>query len=638
MDLNINQNKAVNYVSGPCLVLAGAGSGKTQVIIKKIVYLINECYFNPNNIFAITFTNKAANEMKNRISCYLSQKIAKKITVSTFHSLGLEIIKSELSHFSIKSNFSIFDEQDQMTVLKNIIKKNDQAFLKKIHKVISNWKNTLIDFHSAKINSKSTVEKLYAHYYELYQSYLKSHDVLDFDDLVFLPALLLKKNNFLRLKWGKRIKYLLVDEYQDTNTVQYELIKLLSRYNSNFTLVGDDDQSIYSWRGARVQNFTLLKVDYPKLYVIKLEHNYRSSRRILKVANFLIKNNFHIFKKKLFSQLEYGSFINVISLKNEEEEAKFVSQKILFHKFLHNTKYRDYAVLYRNNSQVKILEKIFVNFKIPHYIGSNSSFFSRPEIKHLLSYLKLILNLNNDMAFLKIVNLPPRGIGSITLNKLKNWSKKRKQSLFCSSCDINLKNVLTLRNFNALNNFTMLIIRLKESIYSEPKKMLSNFIFDIKYDQWLLKTVKNEKIYQKIIKNIYTLLNWISELICKYDNKVNMLFDIITQFILKNELHDKNISEDKVQLMTLHASKGLEFSYVFIIGMEEGILPHYNAIHHNVDEERRLVYVGITRAKKELFLSYSRIRFQYGTMIYTKPSRFLSELPKHDLLWYTKNI
>ncbi|XBC39232.1 MAG: UvrD-helicase domain-containing protein [Buchnera aphidicola (Nurudea shiraii)] len=639
MDLNINQNKAIHYISGPCLILAGAGSGKTQVIINKIIYLISKCNVNPNNIVSITFTNKAANEMKNRISRKLSPKISKKITISTFHMLGLKIIKSELNYFRVQSNFSIFDDKDRIAVLSSIIKKKDKIFLKAFCKIISNWKNTLVDFRNAQMRSKSTLEKLCAYYYELYESYLKSRNVLDLDDLVFLPTLLLQQNNKLRLKWGKKIKYLLVDEYQDTNTVQYELIKLLSQYHSNFTLVGDDDQSIYSWRGARLKNFSLLKLDYPELHVIKLEHNYRSSGRILKVANFLINNNYHFFKKKLFSNLEYGPIINIISAKNNEEESELISKKILLHKSLNITQYQDYAILYRNNSQVKIFEKNFINAQIPYRVISNSSFFSRPEIKVLLAYLKLILNPNNDIAFLKIINFPPRGIGNITLNRLKEWSKAKQKSLFCSSSDIILKDVLTVRSIHALKNFVTLIEKLKKNIFINPLETLNTFMFDIKYDKWLLKTVKDVKLYQLIIKNIRMLLNCISRLIYNFNNTDKSLFEIINQFILENELYDSDIiEEDKVQLMTLHASKGLEFSYVFIIGMEEGILPHYTSISDNIDEERRLTYVGITRAKKELCLSYSRVRTQYGTVTNTKPSRFLLELPQGDVLWYTKDI
>ncbi|XBC42810.1 MAG: 3'-5' exonuclease [Buchnera aphidicola (Kaburagia rhusicola ensigallis)] len=635
MDLNINQNKAVHYISGPCLILAGAGSGKTQVIIKKIIHLVDKCHFNPKNIFAITFTNKAANEMKNRITNQLASHVVKQLTVSTFHALGLNIIKCERNYLNIQSNFSIFDEQDQISVLKNITKKKDKTFLKTVRFAISSWKNKLMDSYNAKINAQSDLEKDYASYYELYELYLKSCNTLDFDDLLFLPTLLLKSKTFLQQKWEKKIQYLLVDEYQDTNSIQYELIKLLNINCPNFTLVGDDDQSIYSWRGARVHNFLLLKTDYPKLRIIKLEHNYRSSGRILKIANYLIKKNPHIFEKKLFSNLEYGSIVNIISAKNEEEEAKLVLRRILAHKYLNTNKYQDYAILYRNNYQVKIFEKTLINFKIPYNIVTSSSFFSRPEIKDLLAYLKLILNPNDDIAFLKIINKPPRGIGIITLNKLKEWSKKRKQSLFYSSSDFGLQFILTPRSFDALQKFLFLIKTLTEDIYTQPIVMLNNLVSNIEYDTWLFKTVKSLKLYEISIKNMHMLLNWMVELIKKHKNpdKSHALSEILTQFILHNELEDKNRNGDKVQLMTLHASKGLEFAYVFIVGMEEGVLPHKSSVSNNIDEERRLMYVGITRAKKELFLSYSETRYQYGETIYTSPSRFLLELPKNDVFW-----
>ncbi|XBC45130.1 MAG: UvrD-helicase domain-containing protein [Buchnera aphidicola (Schlechtendalia chinensis)] len=637
MNLNVNQKKAIHYVSGPCLILAGAGSGKTQVIIKKIIYLISQCHLNPNSIFAITFTNKAAKEMRNRISDKLSHNITKMITISTFHSLGLRIVKSELNALNICSNFSIFDEQDQITVLKDITKKNDRTFLKKVRIMISNWKNKLINSYNAKIRAKSIIEKKYCRYYELYEIYLKSCNILDFDDLIFLPTLLLKNNELLREKWQNKIKYLLVDEYQDTNFIQYELIKLLSKSNKNFTLVGDDDQSIYSWRGARLNNFSLLKLDYPELKIIKLEHNYRSSGRILKAANFLIENNPHFLQKKLFSNLEYGPIINIIPARNEEEEAILVSKKILNHKLINSSNYRDYSVLYRSNYQVKVFEKVLINFKIPYYVVTRSSFFSRPEIRDLLAYLKLMLNSNDDIAFLKIINRPSRGIGEKTLKKIKSWSIYKKISLFDASNSNELKSFLSSRSFNALQNFIILIKELKENIFIKPIMVLDNLISTIKYESWLLKNLKNFKLYKISLNNMYSLLNWISELIQSNKNKSNTLSDIIYQFILHNELEEENPEDDKLQLMTLHASKGLEFPYVFMIGMEEGILPHYSSLN-NIDEERRLTYVGITRAKKELFFSYSKIRCQYGEVIYTVPSRFLLELPKNDLLWKKNNV
>ncbi|XBC44367.1 MAG: UvrD-helicase domain-containing protein [Buchnera aphidicola (Schlechtendalia peitan)] len=637
MHLNINQKQAIYCISGPCLVLAGAGSGKTQVIVKKIIYLINECKFHPSDIFAITFTNKAAKEMKNRVSNQLSCDVLHKVTISTFHSLGLEIIKSEINSLNIKSNFSIFDEQDQMAVLKNITKKNDKIFLKKVRIMISSWKNKLLDSYDVRIKSNSILEQKYCYYYQLYESYLKSCNTLDFDDLIFLPTLLLKKNKILRKKWGNKIKYLLVDEYQDTNSVQYELIKLLNEYNPNFTLVGDDDQSIYSWRGVKSNIFSLLKSDYPKLNIIKLEHNYRSSGRILKIANFLIQNNPHFLDKKLFSNLAYGPIANIMSAKNEEDEAILISQTILKHKSTYVTQYKDYSILYRSNYQAKVFEKIFMNFDIPYQIIARSSFFSRPEIKDVLAYLKLIFNSNDDIAFLKIINKPPRGIGKITLNKLKEWSKRRNTSLFKSTDDIGLKFFLTSRSFDALRKFFILIQSLKKDMYVQPMKTLCNLISSIGYKKWLLNTIDNLQVYTMSVKNIHMLLNWIVELINSNKENSNILSDIIYQFILKNELEDQKKHVDGVQLMTLHASKGLEFSYVFMIGMEEGILPHYNSIN-NIDEERRLTYVGITRAKKELFFSYSKTRFQYGTIISTTPSRFLLELPSNDVFWNRVDI
>ncbi|HMI77093.1 MAG TPA: DNA helicase Rep [Buchnera sp. (in: enterobacteria)] len=643
MYLNINQTEAVNSIKGPCLILAGAGSGKTKVIISKIIYLINNCGYQSNHIAALTFTNKAAQEMKNRISEQICTTESKKIIISTFHALGMKIIRSELKTLGMKSNFSLFDEQDQIMLLKEIslkyLKENKNS-LKTLLSFISNWKSKLLTPMQVLKLVKSKLERIFADCYKKYDNYLRTCNILDFDDLIFLPTLLFKNNLSARIRWQKKIRYLLVDEYQDTNEIQYELIKLLSNSDNNFTLVGDDDQSIYSWRGARPQNILLLKEDYPTLQVIKMEHNYRSSQRILKAANFLIANNPHIFKKNLFSELDYGSKIKVSITENEEHEAKKVVKKIISHHRIHHTTYNDYAILYRSNYQCRILEKILLHNHIPYHISSSFSLLSRPEIKHLISYLRFVVNPNDNNAFLKIINLPSRQIGSVTLNKLTTWAKKNKKSFFDASIDIELKKILTVRSINNLEKFIFWIQSIINLVELTPYDVLDNIVKDIKYEKWIYKNTIDPNIRTCKINNISIFSKWIKDMLKgnQTDTPLN-LSQIITKFTLRDVIDNTvdNHDIDKVQLMTLHASKGLEFPVVFIIGMEEGILPHYSAIADNVDEERRLAYVGITRAKKELFFSYCKKRYQYGETLYPQPSRFLFELPQNDLIW-TENI
>ncbi|CAL4044105.1 DNA helicase Rep [Buchnera aphidicola] len=643
MSLNFSQNQAIRFTQGPCLILAGAGSGKTKVIINKIIYLIDKCGYKTNDIAAVTFTNKAAQEMKHRISKYISTKELNKIIISTFHALGMKIIRSELNILGIKSNFSLFDEYDQMIILKEIsVKKlkNDKFLLKKLFLFISNCKNKLLDSKQVLKIAKSNLEKTFAECYKKYENYLKSCNILDFDDLIFLPTLLLKKNKSVRLRWQKKIRYLLVDEYQDTNEIQYELIKLLNNHNSNFTLVGDDDQSIYSWRGARPQNILCLKEDFPTLQIIKMEHNYRSSKRILKAANILISNNPHILKKNLFSELENGSKIKILITENEEEEAKKVIKKIVFHRLSNHTGYKDYAILYRSNYQSRILEKILIQNKVPYHISSDNSFLSRPEIKNLIAYLRFIINPDDDITFLRIINTPPRKIGLITIKKLSLFAKQKNKSLFNSSFDVEIKKFLTKNTLKNLQNFTIWIKDLINMIEKDSFFILDKIIIDIKYKEWLKNSSTDLKIINCKIKNVDTLIKWIKQMLI--GNKIEKPLDlskVIEKFALRDIIDNKDNDThiDKIKLMTLHGSKGLEFPFVFIIGMEEGILPHHSTINDNVEEERRLAYVGITRAKKELFFSYCEKRYQYGTVLYPQPSRFLFELPEKDILWEKRN-
>lgn len=640
MRLNPSQQQAVEFVTGPCLVLAGAGSGKTRVITNKIAHLIHQCGYQAKHIAAVTFTNKAAREMKERVAQTMGRKESRGLMISTFHTLGLEVIKREYAALGMKSNFSLFDDQDQLALLKELTEKwleNDKTLVAQLISTISNWKNDLVDPQRAMGLARSERDKLFAHCYGLYHDHMKACNVLDFDDLILLPTLLLQRNEEVRERWQNRIRYLLVDEYQDTNTSQYELVKLLVGNRARFTVVGDDDQSIYSWRGARPQNLVLLQEDFPALQVIKLEQNYRSSERILKAANILIANNPHVFEKRLFSELGYGEELKVVTANNEDHEAERVVGELIAHHFVKKTNYGDYAILYRGNHQSRLFEKMLMQNRIPYKISGGTSFFSRPEIKDLLAYLRVLTNQDDDSAFLRIVNTPKREIGPATLQKLGEWANQRNKSLFRASFDLGLGQYLTGRGLESLQRFTHWLEGIIQMVEREPVAAVRDLIRGVDYESWLFETSPSPKAAEMRMKNVNTLFGWMTEMLEGNDLDEPMtLTQVVTRFTLRDMMERGESDEelDQVQLMTLHASKGLEFPYVFLVGMEEGLLPHQSSIDEdNVDEERRLAYVGITRAQKELIFTLCRERRQYGELVRPEPSRFLLELPQDDLAW-----
>ena len=641
MKLNPQQQQAVEYVSGPCLVLAGAGSGKTRVIINKIAHLIGKCGYLPKQIAAVTFTNKAAREMKERVAQSIGKESSKGLIVSTFHTLGFDIIKREYKHLGFKANMTLFDEHDQMALLKELtadLLQEDKELLRTLINRISNWKNDLCSPQQAMALACDKQEQTFAHCYDRYNKQLRAYNALDFDDLIMLPTLLFKQNEEVRSKWQEKIRYLLVDEYQDTNTSQYELIKLLVGERARFTVVGDDDQSIYSWRGARPQNMVRLRDDFPALRVIKLEQNYRSSQRILHCANILIDNNDHVFDKKLFSNLGEGEKLQIIEAKNEEHEAERVVGELIAHRFIAKTHYRDYAILYRGNHQSRLLEKILMQNRIPYKISGGTSFFSRAEIKDMMAYLRLVVNQDDDAAFLRIVNTPKREIGTATLEKLGSLAQEKHVSLFEAIFDFELIQRVTPKAYDALQKFARWIVELNDEIQrSEPERAVRSMLASLHYEEYLYEYATSPKAAEMQSKNVATLFDWVADML-KGDefNEPMNLNQIVTRLTLRDMLErgEEEDDSDQVQLMTLHASKGLEFPHVFLIGMEEGILPHQTSIDEdNVEEERRLAYVGITRAQQNLWFSLCKERRQFGELIRPEPSRFLLELPKNDLQW-----
>jgi ATP-dependent DNA helicase Rep len=645
MKLNPRQNDAVKFVSGPCLVLAGAGSGKTRVITNKIAYLVQECGYKPRNIAAVTFTNKAAREMKERMAQTLGKKESRGLMVSTFHTMGLNIIRREYKHLGLKTGFSLFDDQDQMALLKELTEKQldgDKDLLRRLMSTISNWKNDMMSPSQAKSLAKGEQQQLFAFCYEMYQTQMKAYNALDFDDLIQMPVGLLRDNQEVRERWQSKIRYLLVDEYQDTNTSQYELIKLLVGERARLTVVGDDDQSIYSWRGAKPQNLVLLGEDFPNLKLIKLEQNYRSTSRILRAANILIANNPHVYEKVLFSELPDGEKLKVINANNEEHEAERVAGEIIAHKFLNRTNYNDYAILYRGNHQSRLLEKYLTLNRIPYRLSGGTSFFARAEIKDIMAYLRVLVNPDDDNAFLRIVNTPRREIGPVTLEKLGNYANMRGKSLFDASFEIGLEQHLSGRGLDNLRQFTQWLVALGENAdRGDTVEAVRSLVRDIHYEDWLYETSSSPKAAEMRMKNVSDLYSWIVADLegDNYDQEEKTLKEVVQRLTLRDmmERGEENDDSDAVQLMTLHASKGLEFPYVYLIGAEEGILPHQTSIDEdNVEEERRLMYVGITRAQRELTFTMCKERRQFGELIKPQQSRFLDELPFEDVEWEVK--
>ncbi|EFM94921.1 DNA helicase Rep [Actinobacillus pleuropneumoniae] len=640
MKLNDQQQQAVEYVTGACLVLAGAGSGKTRVIINKIAHLIAHCGYSPKQIAAVTFTNKAAREMRERVAHSIGKENSKGLTISTFHTLGFEILKREYKLLGFKSGMTLFDEHDQLALLKHLLPENaaeDKDLLKALISTISNWKNDLLSPEMVLTRVRDERERVFSHFYRLYQNQLKAYNALDFDDLIMLPVLLFRQFPEAKTRWQQKVHYLLVDEYQDTNTSQYELIKLLVGDEANFTVVGDDDQSIYSWRGAKPENMQRLREDFD-LKVIKLEQNYRSSQRILHCANILIDNNDHIFQKRLFSNLSEGEKLNVIEAKNEEHEAERIVGELIAHRFSNKTKYKDYAILYRGNHQSRLLEKLLMQNRIPYKISGGTSFFARAEIKDMMAYLRLVVNQDDDAAFLRIVNTPKREIGAVTLEKLGLLANEKQVSLFEAIFDFELIQRLTPKPYQALQDFARWIVEIADQAErSDPIEAVKDLLAKIQYEAYLYETATSPKAAEMQSRNVQTLFEWVQGMLEGDEIEEPMtLVQVVNRLTLRDMLErgEDDDEADQVQLMTLHASKGLEFPHVFLVGMEEGILPHQTSLDEdNVEEERRLAYVGITRAQQTLTFSLCKERRQYGEIIKPEPSRFLLELPQDDLVW-----
>ncbi|AZM97826.1 DNA helicase Rep [Vreelandella venusta] len=646
--LNPRQQEAVRYIDGPCLVLAGAGSGKTSVITTKIAYLVQECGMSARKIAAVTFTNKAAREMKERVGQMLKGKEGHGLTVSTFHNLGLNIIRGELKTLGYKPGFSLFDPEDAKALLRDLMNKDAQVDAEQINAVqakISTWKNDLVLPSDALSFAADDDEHFAARVYEAYVRHLKAYNAVDFDDLILLPVVLLQRDPEALARWRNKIHYMLVDEYQDTNVSQYLLVKLLMAERATFTVVGDDDQSIYAWRGARPENLVTLGEDFPRLKVVKLEQNYRSTGTILRAANTLIANNPHVYDKTLWSDMGDGAPIRVIVNRHEEAESERVASEILTRRIKEKAEWRDFAVLYRGNFQARLLELKLQHYQIPYKLSGGTSFFSRNEIKDTMAYLRLLINPADDNAFLRIVNVPRREIGPGTLEKLANYATERSISLFAACHELGLEQTLPTRAVERLSRFTHFIDGVRKRMDQDDAiAAIRDMLRDMDYEAWLYQNASAPTVAERRMANVWILIDQLEKSLNRdpedADDSTATETDgveaAISRLVLRDILEQQAEEDDsdRVQLLTMHASKGLEFPHVYLMGLEEDLLPHRNAIEmETVEEERRLAYVGITRARRTLTLTLARQRKAYGELMDCQPSRFLDELPADDLEW-----
>lgn len=630
--LNPQQYKAITYLQGPLLVLAGAGSGKTRVITEKIAYLINKAGYPAHQIAAITFTNKAAREMQERISSLLSKSQSRGLTVCTFHSLGMRVLREEAQAAGYKKQFSILDAADAGKIIAELLGSSGREAVFKAQHQISLWKNDLKTPEQVLLEADHIWMQQMAQLYASYQETLQSYQAVDFDDLIRIPVILFRDQPDICYKWQLRLRYLLIDECQDTNTCQYALMRLLTASEGKFTAVGDDDQSIYAWRGANMENLRLLQQDYPKLQIIKLEQNYRSTARILRVANQVIANNPKLFAKTLWSEYGLGDMVDVHVCQNETHEAEMVINRILRQKLIGGEKvhYRDFAILYRGNHQARVFEEALRSHRIPYRLSGGQSFFDKAEIKDVLAYVRLLANPDDDPAFLRAVITPRRGIGETTLAKLNDYAKQVHCSLYQAADSITALTTLSTKSREQLQQFMALLADYQQRVWRESAGvLLQNLLEDIAYEAYLLNTEEGRTGEIKW-RNVQDLLRWIGK---KAEEEGKNLLDIAQTIALMTLLEGKDDDEaDVVSMSTLHASKGLEYPHVFLVGCEEGVFPHADSIEMgNLEEERRLMYVGITRAQKTLTISHCFKRRRAGNWEFHEPSRFITEMPAEDI-------
>lgn len=635
-ELNDKQYEAVMNTEGPCLVIAGAGSGKTKVLTYKIAYLIKEKNIKPWNILAITFTNKAANEMRERVEETLESD-ASDMWISTFHSCCVRILRKDINRIGYNRSFVIYDSADQVTLVKDCLKElnlNDKVFEPKmIISTISGAKDKLYDpkqFKAMHMND-NRMSKI-ADVYALYQDRLKRNSALDFDDLIFKTVELLKSDKEVLDYYRNRFKYIMVDEYQDTSKAQYELIKILAREHQNICVVGDDDQSIYGWRGADIRNILEFEKDYDDVHVVKLEQNYRSTQIILDAANTVISNNIERKRKRLWSEKKDGELIKIQVAQDEIEESDFVADMIAKISREQNRSYKDFAVLYRANAQSRSVEDALNRSQIPYNIYGGTKFYERKEIKDLIAYLRVIQNPQDDISIKRIINVPRRGIGLRTIEKIEDRANLKQESIYSVLIDIETNSDISTKARNNISEFVDNVIgtlRTMRDVYP-VSKLIEKVIESIDYYGYIDELYKGNKEEAEERKdNVKEFISVAMEF--EQISEEKDLETFLTGVALTSESSEEE-EIDKVSLMTIHTSKGLEFPVVFIVGMEDGLFPIARAVRSmndsEIEEERRLCYVGITRAKEILYLTLTQKRTLYGKTNPSIASRFMEELPK----------
>lgn len=633
--LNTEQREAVRYHDGPLLVLAGAGSGKTGVVAQKIAHLIAYHEVPAEQIAAITFTNKAAREMRERVKGLIG-KSATKPWISTFHTLGLRIVRESLDQLALNPGFSIFDAGDAGGLIADLMRREapgSDIAVSFVQQQISAWKYDLVAPENVDVDSLTPQQKLAHKCYAPYCDTLLTYNAVDFDDLIRLPVKLLSDNDDVLARWREQIAYLLVDEYQDTNLSQYELVRLLAAEHQRLTAVGDDDQSIYAWRGARPENIHRLDDDFARLKVIKLEQNYRSTGIILKAANTLIANNPHLLEKKLWSSGGFGDKIRVFSAASEQLECEKIANDILHRRLIHGAGFADFAVLIRSNFQARGFEHAFRERDIPYVLSGGKSFFDYSEIKDCVCYLRLIANTTDNNALLRVINTPRRAIGTQTVKTLAAVAGELDRSLLETAVSDAFAERVSPAVQKRVGQFAEWVFEFQRHHDNvAPVETFDALMRDINFDDWLEQSSDDEAAADRRKQNVAELRQWIKRIQAAEDDRT--IADVVAALTLFDiaERQDSEADADGVALTTLHAAKGLEYPHVYLAGFEENLLPHRSSIEQDtIEEERRLAYVGVTRAKKTLAISYARTRKRYGQLEEIQPSRFLEELPSEEL-------
>ena len=628
--LNKEQQQAVQHTEGPLLILAGAGSGKTKVLTVRIAHLLAQGV-NPYEILAITFTNKAAKEMKSRVEGLVGD-VANRIWLSTFHSLCAKFLRFELDNFlGYNSNFTIYDTSDSQAVIKAALKAlnlDDKYYpVGAMIGAISDAKNKLLFASDFRKQARDFYQQKVADVYEYYERELRKNNALDFDDLLLVAVKLLQSNEAVLDKYSKRFRYVMIDEYQDTNHAQYLLAKLLASHWKNIAVVGDADQSIYAWRGADIQNILDFEKDYPNCTSIKLEQNYRSTKIILDAANAVIENNEGRPKKNLWTDKTEGAKIQHFTAQSEHEEAAFIGDTIAKKHDIHGVPYGDMAILYRTNAQSRVLEEALIKRALPYTMVGGTKFYDRKEIKDVLAYLRVLYNPFDDLSLLRIINVPKRSIGATTVAKLQDYARANGTSLFMTLTQLHLVDSIKGKTKEKLEEFGILIFTLVAEM--EDKTVLDILESILDRTGYLAQLEEStDPQDQARAENIGELLSVAKDF--QDTNPTGTVEDFLEQVALVNDVDSFEQEESKVTLMTLHAAKGLEFPIVFLGGLEEGLFPHSRTLMNpeEIEEERRLAYVGITRAEKELYISNATTRTVFGRTSSYLPSRFIDEIPE----------